>query len=64
MCTVTEARVGLGQSLADFRLCLRQKAAFILSVDALSLFDVTVTSRVNKILHNPENIPVLSSFWR
>lgn len=52
-CTVMEARVGLGQSLADLNLCLCQKAAFILSFDALSLFDVTVTSRIN----NPENIP-------
>lgn len=44
------ARAGL--SLADFSLCLCQKAAFILSVDALSLFDVTVTSRIN----NPKSI--------
>lgn len=42
------ARAGL--SLADFSLCLCQKAAFILSVDALSLFDVT--SRIN----NPKSI--------
>lgn len=58
-CTAMGARVGVGQSLADFSLCLCQKAAFILSVDALSLFDVTVTSRIN----NPENIPVFLSWF-